>query len=418
MDSIFLREVRAVADVGIVMPVYKQDPALLDEAIRSIRNQTRKQFRLVIVIDGAPEMEPLVRAGTRSDKRVEIVTCPVNGGVASALNVGFDILLKDPSILYLTWVSSDNVYHPRFVEVLRRELAKGPPELGLVYSSFRSIDDDGVLISSEQDLAVLRQYQAMPEEKLLEACIIGVSFMYKSVFARLIGGYGMEPVEDYDYWLRLTDHCRIRHIPVELMDYRVNSKHSISASLKTPEKHGKWRYAFHLIRLQARTRRGIEPELTVLFPLVMALEEEKTALESLYEQTYSNYRCHVIDLSFDGQPTSVLSLLSHPTTKFESLPGVGVTPAIHHALQEVTTPYVLVMGQDAFTLPHDVDTLFEFIRANRNPDAISFYLPMGTRNAVPRLTAGPSTVKPNIFLELFHTDRLRQLIGGIIAGGG
>ncbi|WP_053086996.1 glycosyltransferase [Paenibacillus sp. P22] len=407
-----------MADVGIVMPVYKQDPALLSAAIHSVRNQTRKGFRLVIVVDGAPEMEPLVRAGTQGDKRVEIVVCPVNGGVASALNTGFDILFKDPSIVYLTWVSSDNVYHPRFVEVLRRELAKGPPELGLVYSSFRGIDDHGNVISSEAELAARRQYQAQPQEKLLESSIVGVSFMYKAIFARMIGGYGMEPVEDYDFWLRLTDHCRIRHIPVELVDYRVNSEHSISVSLQAPAQHRRWRHAFHQTRLQARTRRGIKPELTVLFPLVTALEEEKTALESLYEQTYSNYRCHVIDLSYDGQPASVLSQLSHPTTKFEFLPGVGVTPAIHHALQEVTTPYVMVLGQDAFTLPHDVDALFEYIRANQNPDAISFYFPIGTRNAVPRLTAGPSTVKPNIFLELFYTDRLRQLIGGIIAAGG
>ncbi|ASS67829.1 MULTISPECIES: glycosyltransferase [unclassified Paenibacillus] len=407
-----------MADVGIVMPVYKQDPALLGAAIHSVRNQTRKEFRLVIVVDGAPEMEPLVRAGTQGDKRVEIVVCPVNGGVSKALNIGFDILFKDPSVLYLTWVSSDNVYHPRFVEVLRRELAKGPPELGLVYSSFRNIDDHGNILSSEAELAALRQYQAQPEEKLLESCIVGVSFMYKTLYARIIGGYGMEPVEDYDFWLRLTDHCRIRHIPVELVDYRVNSEHSISASLQTPAEHRRWRHAFHQTRLQARTRRGIKPELTVLFPLATALEEEKTALESLYEQTYSNYRCHVIDLSHNGQPASVLSLLSHPTTRFEFLPGVGVTPAIHHALQEVATPYVMVLGQDAFTMPHDVDALFEYIRANRNPDAISFYFPMGTRNAVPRLVAGPSTVKPNIFLELFHTDRLRQLIGGIIAAGG
>lgn len=42
-------------DVGIVMPVYKQDPVYLELALLSILEQNYRNFYFVIVSDGAPE---------------------------------------------------------------------------------------------------------------------------------------------------------------------------------------------------------------------------------------------------------------------------------------------------------------------------------------------------------------------------
>ena len=42
-------------DVGVVMPVYKQKPAFLEAALQSVLKQTYAKFKLVIVIDGAPD---------------------------------------------------------------------------------------------------------------------------------------------------------------------------------------------------------------------------------------------------------------------------------------------------------------------------------------------------------------------------
>lgn len=398
-----------MADLGIVMPVYKQKPAFLGAALDSVLKQTFRDFKLIIVIDGAPEMETLVRGYLNGDRRATVVSHAVNLGVAAALNTGFRQLLDSPGIDYLTWVSSDNVYDPRFLETLRRALAKGPDELGLVFSSFQSIDDEGRPLNDEQMLAVQRQYQAQPAEKLLDSSLVGVSFMYKSKYARLIDGYELSPVEDYDYWLRLTEHCAMKYIPVELVDYRVNSAFGVPASLHTIAQHRKWRYTYHLARLKARMRRGSVPDITILYPLKTSNAETIARIENLYEQAFNNYICYVLDLSPDMRVTAELSAISHPMTDFKWFPNMSGPTALLHAVQMVQTSYCLVLGPDLFKDAMDLTLMYDELRKAPPLVVSDYYIPdhtqLGYRHATPE--ANP---KPGISDELFRRQSLIDYI--------
>ncbi|NRD78504.1 glycosyltransferase family 2 protein [Bacillus sp. BRMEA1] len=346
-----------MTDLGIVMPVYKQLPLYLYSSIQSILTQTFRDYRFIIVVDGAPEMLPFIQKMVQDDARAEVLINSTNLGVARSLNRGFDHLFKDQNIHYVTWVSSDNVYYPNFLEVLRNTLVSGGEELGLVFSSFRSINNEGLPLQGEAELAALRQYQSQPKEALLDACIVGVSFMYKSKFAKMIDGYGLQPVEDYDYWLRLAEHCEMRYIPIELMDYRVNSPHSVSSQLQSTVKHREWRYAYHLARLLARNRRGIPFEITILLPLREIDQAILERLENLYEQSFSNYSVTVLDLSPDGEVTKQIQQIIHPTVAFLRLPHLSVKEAIRQEVVNVKTPYVFILGPELFRDPTELEVL-------------------------------------------------------------
>ncbi|WP_308637791.1 glycosyltransferase family 2 protein [Paenibacillus silvisoli] len=393
-----------MVDLGVVMPLYKQKPEFLAAALDSVLKQTFQKFKLVIVIDGAPDMLPLVQKLIKGDRRVQVVSHVYNQGVAKALNTGFQTFYDDPQFLYLTWVSSDNIYDPRFLETLRNALAKGPPELGVVYSSFQSIDNEGRAIHDEQSLALQRQYQSQPKEKLLDSSLIGVSFMYKSRFAKMIDGYELVPVEDYDYWLRITEHCDIKYIPVELIDYRVNSTFSVSAKLQSTAQHRVWRYAYHLARHRARQRRGIAPYLTILFPLKASGEEAIERLENLYEQTFSNYTCCILDLSPDMRVTAELSHISHPTTDFKWFPNTGIPTALLHAVQMIQTPYCLILGPNRFLDLMDLNVLYEQMEKAASEVISNYYTADHTQ--VGYRHANSSSAKIEIHDELFRTRSL------------
>lgn len=390
------------------MPVYKQNPAFLKSAIQSVLHQTFRDFKLVIVLDGAPEMEAPVRENIGNDPRVILVSHEQNQGVAQALNTGFRELLQDPNIQYLTWVSTDNVYYAVFLEILRAALQKGPDELGLVYSSFQSMDDQGRAINDERMLAGQRQHQGRTKDHLLDSSIIGVSFMYKAKYARRIEGYQLVPVEDYDYWLRLTEHCEIKYIPVELMDYRVNSTFSVSATLQSVKQHRKWRYAYHLARHLARMRRHIDPSVSILYPVRRADDAVIARIENLYEQVFSNYFCYILDLSPDRQVTHVLSEISHPTTEFKWFPNHSENAALIIAAGPIQTPYTMVLGPESFPDLMDLQTLTTQL-SKVSPDHNScFYtdnhLDIGYRHP------GILTSKTTIHNELFRTPSLNQIL--------
>lgn len=398
-----------VADVGVVMPVYTQNPEFLHQAIESVLRQTFTDYRLIIVIDGDPQMEPLVKVSTNNDPRVTIVSYLQNRGIAYALNTGFRILFDDPNISYLTWVSSDNVYEPLFLEVMRTALVKGPQDLGLVYSSFQSIDNNGTPLHDEHQLAALRKYQSQPKEKLLDSSIIGVCFMYKAQVAKRVGKYGMEPVEDYDFWLRLAEYCEIRYIPVELVNYRVYSTYSVSAQLMTTEQHRKWRYAFHLTRLQARCRRNILPAITILYPVLKSGPEELERLEQLYEQTFSNYVCRVLDLSLCRQPSAILASVSHPVTEFVWMPGVPLYHALSRAVVEgITTPFILILGPNPFMGYMDIEYMLENLIKTGGTAISNFYTDDHTLIGY-RHKDAPST-KKDLYNELFRSADLKNIL--------
>ncbi|MEC0232223.1 glycosyltransferase family 2 protein [Paenibacillus alba] len=359
-------------EVGIVMPVYKQKREYLSAAIKSILNQTFKQFRFIIVIDGDTEMLKLSKQLVGGDPRVEFVVNEVNLGVAKALNRGFEVLFADSRMKYVTWVSSDNIYYPQFISVLRHALARCPEEIGLVYSSFCTIDGEDRSLDTEQTLALLRQYQSQPREALLDACITGVSFMYKSKYAKQIEGYYLEPVEDYEYWLRLTELCDIKYIPVELVDYRVNSTFSISATLQTTDNHRKWRYAYHLARYEARMRRGIAPLVTVLFSVKQLDEQGIACLESLYEQSFSNYELHILDCSSDRAATYEISKIAHPAVTYKFFPQVDEEKAIFYASQFTKTPLTFVLGKESLPQHLQMETLVREL-STKAPDYMSNY---------------------------------------------
>ncbi|MCZ8513590.1 glycosyltransferase [Paenibacillus filicis] len=398
-------------DVGIVMPVYKQKPSYLRAAIQSVLAQTYSNFRFVIVIDGAPEVADVIDEEVRHDPRVKVIPCRKNQGVAKALNRGFKELLADPEILYLTWVSSDNLYYPQFIRLLRKELLQGPEELGLAYSCFREIDDEGRPLHDEAVQAQLRDYQAKPKEALLDFHIIGVSFMYKSRYAKLIEGYGMEPVEDYDYVLRLTDHCETRYIPVELIDYRVNSPFSVSAQLKnSSQQHRRWRNAFQTAKFQARRRRNIPMETTVLFPVRDGSPATVDLMENLLEQYYSNFQLLVVDLSTGQEAVKPLSAVPDPRIRVIAMPGMDEKEAIFRVAHTIETPFAMLYGKGGMLYYMDLENMSKMLRKADNPN-ISVYYTVGHEMVAFRNE--PALEEP-VYHELYRTVKLLEVLFGSV----
>ncbi|MGG3574312.1 glycosyltransferase family 2 protein [Bacillus gobiensis] len=284
-------------DVGMVMPVYNQDPHYLILALNSVLQQTYKKFHLVIVIDGANEETRNIIYSYQNDPRITIIEKPVNEGISKALNTGFDYLFTIDEVQYLTWGSSDNILYPDFIKKLRKKLINAPSNVGLVYSCFDHIDEHGNCKYSKSEQDGFREWQRnCKKEDMLDAGFIGTSFMYKKIYAQQTGGYYLEPVEDYEYWLRLSEICDIEFVAEDLMGYRYHSPLSLSRQIHTDDiKHRWWRDQFNSARDKARKRRGIPYETTFLFPVFTLDDKTFEDIENLLEQYYSHYLLIILD---------------------------------------------------------------------------------------------------------------------------
>lgn len=395
-----------MADVGIVMPVYKQDPEYLRRALNSVLNQTYPDYRFVIVVDGAPsETIEIIKEVTKNDSRVKIIIKKINRGVASALNFGFDYLNKKRDVKYLTWVSSDNIYYPTFIEKLRQTLVESPQEIGLVYSSFLHIDEKGEYVN-DFEIKNFQKYQEQPKENLLDACFIGVSFMYRKEYASIVGGYEMEPVEDYDYWLRITEYCDIKYVPEVLMEYRKNSPHSVSAQLQTKLEHRRYRYVLQLTKFRARIRRKIPFEVTILFPVTKAFEEVINKLESILEQSFSNFKLCIIDTSENSNGRELFELLSDPRIQYDKYPGFTTDQSIQTALQEVNTPYTLIC--DVCSCLTNMFVLYRMVALLRQTESVSRNIISIQDQHGSAVVRDTSVSNEPSFGELYQTSKMKH----------
>lgn len=393
-----------MADVGIVMPVYKQKSSYLLAALRSILKQSYRNFRLIVVIDGVtPNVLNIVKKAEKLDQRVHVILEKENKGVASALNKGFQPLKEDKNIEFLTWVSSDNIYYPHFISTLRDNLKNSPDDIGFVYSSFRHINSRGKALYNRHFIRKFKNFQNQPKEKLLDLCFIGVSFIYRKSYAMEVGDYNREPVEDYDYWLRMTDRCDIRYVPRQLMDYRVSSPYSISAKLKgSLEEHRRWRFAFQSTKNDARKRRGIPYETTVIFPVRETSDVIVDQMEMMLEQYYSNYKFIIIDCTANGGAIKRLGEIPDPRVTLISCPSANNIEAVKVGLKYANTSFVLLYSGNIGPLQELVERMRgvqkKVVAVNWTPDTIIEHI---------------YGIKELLFQRLYRTQALKQFVNNL-----
>lgn len=131
-----------------VMPHWRKDDGLsrihLDEAIKSIEQQTDKNWHLVIIDDSSPcekAKQYLEQIKKELQTRVTVIYMNTNQGPGMARNKGIKWAYENNSPIIL-FLDADDVCHPRRLEVVRKYFINDE-EINVVYSTFNVIDEYG-----------------------------------------------------------------------------------------------------------------------------------------------------------------------------------------------------------------------------------------------------------------------------------
>lgn len=213
--------------VSVLLPTYNQ-AAFLPDALAGLDAQTFDDFELIACDDGSTDHTRDILVD--GDCLTAIHTD--NRGTAAAINTAAEFAMSD----LLTWVSSDNVMHPDWLETLVGEMGPG---VGAVYSAYERVDH-GVMTF------VPREERPGPYDpaRLIsgESCYLGPSFLIRrEVWQEHRGGNS----HDYDNWLRVEEACwakglSIRYVDKVLCTYRC---HPGQTGARFPKKYdaGHWR---------------------------------------------------------------------------------------------------------------------------------------------------------------------------------
>ena len=102
--------------ITAIMPTYNRSTFIID-AIESIRNQTMKDWELIVVDDGSTDSTPdLMEFYTNEDPRIKYIRRKVNKGIAISRNEAIEAATSDKIII----TDSDDIQEDsRFKKVLK-----------------------------------------------------------------------------------------------------------------------------------------------------------------------------------------------------------------------------------------------------------------------------------------------------------
>jgi len=201
--------------VSIVIPVYNGSD-YLREAVDSALAQTYRNVEVIVVDDGSDDGGKTAAIARSYGDRIRYLA-KTNGGVASALNAG----IRAMTGAYFSWLSHDDVYCPRKIEVqVARMTAEGRDVV--LYGDYELIDGASRVVGTERIPPVRPAdfRHALVTRYPINGC---TALVPKACFDAA-GEFDerLRTTQDYAMWFALSARFDFVHVPEILIRSRVH----------------------------------------------------------------------------------------------------------------------------------------------------------------------------------------------------
>jgi len=211
--------------ISIIIPTYNRYDFLL-EAVQSVKNQSYKNFELIIVDDGSTD-----KTSELSERKDLVYLKQENKGPAAARNAGVKLAAGE----WIAFLDSDDLWHK---EKLQKQLdfINNNTDCKIVYTDelwFRK----GVRVNKKN---IHKKYSGWIYSYCLKLCIVGAStiLMTKNLWNEFDGMDENLPVaEDYDLWLRLSAKYKFYYLDEQLITKNGGRDDQLSISVRGIDKY-------------------------------------------------------------------------------------------------------------------------------------------------------------------------------------
>lgn len=179
--------------VSVITPTYNSEK-FLEDTIKSVLNQTYKNFEMIIVDDCSSDNTLVIAKNySDNDKRVKFYKLEENSGAAVARNKAIELAKGK----YIAFLDSDDLWDSTKLEKQLRFMNAG--NIGFSFTSYRFISESGVLLDKEVKIPISMNYK-----QLLKNTAIGCLTVI--VDRNLVGDFRMPLVragQDTATWLSI-----------------------------------------------------------------------------------------------------------------------------------------------------------------------------------------------------------------------
>lgn len=183
--------------ISVVIPAYNVGP-FIEEAIRSIMNQTYENLEIIVVDDASTDNTYHILQELASiDSRIKLFRNAQNKRIVETLNFGIEHVTGP----YIVRMDGDDVSLPTKIEVQHQFLLDNP-DIDLVGVNVTMVDEQGIKIHDEEYVS---DPQSIVEASKYVSPVPHFWLTKTSVY-EAIGKYRIPSAEDLDFILRAIDH--------------------------------------------------------------------------------------------------------------------------------------------------------------------------------------------------------------------
>ena len=205
--------------VSIIMPSYNTAD-FIEKSIKSVINQTYKNWELIIVDDCSTDNTDEVVEKFLSDKRIVYIKNEKNSGAAVSRNCA----LREAKGKWIAFLDSDDLWHPQKLEKQIEFMEKTGYKF--TYTDYQ------IQLNGEWLPYIIYGPEKVTKRKIKDYCYFStITVMYEREYVGLIQ---IEPVRknnDYAMWLKIIEKTPCYRFPENLSVY-VKHDGSISSGSK------------------------------------------------------------------------------------------------------------------------------------------------------------------------------------------
>lgn len=214
--------------VSVIMPTYNR-AHIVERAINSVLCQTLTDFELIVIDDASTDNTAEI-LGRYSDPRIRLIRRTANHLVqyrrAGVLDNPRNDGLKVARGKYISYLDDDDAYKIRFLEVMSSYLDVHP-DIGLAFCDYtwhRNLSGRGEIadryVSRDFDMELMKHTNLIGTLVTMHHRVVidKVGFFKPFMVTTSYPGVPYAGQEDWDYWFRIAQHFKVKHVPVTLAD--------------------------------------------------------------------------------------------------------------------------------------------------------------------------------------------------------
>ena len=377
--------------VSVITPTYNR-PEMLKEAIKSVIAQDYSNIEMIIINDNGCNLENLIDRYSKQ-LRIKYYKNIKNIKLSASRNVGLSLAEGK----YVTYLDDDDIFYPNHVSTLVSFLEK--TRFKVAYTdgnkAIQKKNERGEyeVVDRINELSNDFSYEYLLVTNITPVCCV----MHAKECSDTIGKFDerMHTLEDWDYWIRMSQHYEFKHLKEITCEYRQRDDGSNSTSqdqayfrhseriillnnLHSLQNYEKFRdYALErlsqlnsfifydengkpYLNTDLQNEEKQSTLVSVIVPTFNRKELIKRTLDSLAGQTYKNFEVLVVNDA--GEDISeILELYKSQLTirYFVNKANLGLAASRNVGLKNANGKYIAYLDDDDIYYPEHIKLLLD-----------------------------------------------------------